>query len=198
MTPDEALAQMESTVVHYASHYCRGDDEMFADLCQEGRMAVVEALPRWKPEVANLVTYLSPKILGGIRHYVRDRGRTIRIPAYQQESNRRNSQGKLIGRTVGRPETLPRVIASLDLISAGEEAASEASVADFAPALIDRLGDRQEAARILAKTRLTKRMKECLAKYCQADRRALRPTEYGMAWQARTKLAQTRQRLASG
>ena len=87
-TPEDALAMMEPTVLMWAERMCRGDREAREDLAQEGRLAVVTSLPRWRPEVASLRTFLGHCVRGAVLHWVRDRYRLIAVPAWAQERKR--------------------------------------------------------------------------------------------------------------
>ncbi len=64
--------------------------ELFDDLCQEGRLAVVAARETYEPEKGQLMTHVYPKIWGRMRHYLRDKASTIRLPAYRQDRGERS------------------------------------------------------------------------------------------------------------
>ena len=87
MTADDALALTEPSICKLASIYARGNLQNYEDLCQEGRLAVVAALPRMdcakyhtKP-----ITYLLVAAKGAMRHWMRDYRQAIRFPGYLSE-----------------------------------------------------------------------------------------------------------------
>ena len=87
MTADDALALTEPSICKLASLYARGNLQNYEDLCQEGRLAVVAALPRMdcakyhtKP-----ITYLLVAAKGAMRHWMRDYRQAIRFPCYLSE-----------------------------------------------------------------------------------------------------------------
>jgi len=95
MITEQALEALEPVVLYQAQQLCRrfgktfGDPkELFRDLCQEGRTAIIEKLPEWDPHRGGLQTYMAPQIRGAMQHYLRDlSGNLIRSPAYLQEAH---------------------------------------------------------------------------------------------------------------
>ena len=85
MDVQAALDAMEGVVRSLARRYADRDHDLWEDLCQEGRVAVIAALPRWRPERSALSTFMTYQARGRMQHYLRDRGRMIHLPGWVQE-----------------------------------------------------------------------------------------------------------------
>lgn len=85
MTKEEVLARSMPGVCAVAKSYAGKDNELLEDLVQEGRIAAYAAIDSFNPNRGSLNNWLVAKARAAMRHFLRDKGRTIRTPAYQQE-----------------------------------------------------------------------------------------------------------------
>ncbi|HPU44549.1 MAG TPA: sigma-70 family RNA polymerase sigma factor, partial [Dictyoglomaceae bacterium] len=69
---DDLIYFWASKFTHYG--------EPFEDLVQVGYLGFLKAIENYDPEKGELSTYISHCVLGEIRHYLRDRKDSIRIP----------------------------------------------------------------------------------------------------------------------
>lgn len=91
--------------------------ELLDDLIQAGYIGLLNAVANFDLDRSNrFSTYASYLIQGEIRHYIRDKHGTIRIPQWVQTMNRRIKQAEEeIFQSNGRPPTMAELAAKLDL-----------------------------------------------------------------------------------
>jgi len=84
-TEEEAVRSCRRIAARLARKYAdRFNPE--DDLLQEGLIAALKAWRRFSPDKGVMfTTYAYSSIRGAIQHYLRDKGRLVRVPAYQQE-----------------------------------------------------------------------------------------------------------------
>ncbi|MFA6492624.1 MAG: sigma-70 family RNA polymerase sigma factor [Patescibacteria group bacterium] len=94
-------------LVRSIAYRFKGSDEPLEDLVQEGIIGLAKAIDRFNPtNGAKFNTYATHYIIGGIKHYLRDKVKIIRIPAWLQEKqakiakNKENIQSQLLDREV--------------------------------------------------------------------------------------------------
>lgn len=108
---EEDLAQWEWLVRHVAREYTRNwgedewDGELFADLCQEGRVTLLAILPKHDEVKGKLRTWVGACMRHTMLKYVVRQVRQGRVPAY-----------RVNGGTWGRPSS---VLTSFDALEAG-------------------------------------------------------------------------------
>lgn len=91
--------------------------EPLDDLIQAGYIGLLNAVSNFDLDRSNrFSTYASYLIQGEIRHYIRDKHATIRIPQWVQTMNRRIKEAEeRIFQQQGRPPTLTELAAKVDL-----------------------------------------------------------------------------------
>jgi len=91
--------------------------EPLDDLIQAGYIGLLNAVANFDlARETRFSTYATYLILGEIRHYIRDRHSTIRIPQWVQTMNRRMKQAEeAVFQETGRPPTLAELAVRLDL-----------------------------------------------------------------------------------
>ena len=91
--------------------------ELLDDLIQAGYIGLLNAVSNYDLDRSNqFSTYASYLIQGEIRHYIRDKHATIRIPQWVQTMNRRIKEAEEhIFQQQGRPPTLTELAAMVDL-----------------------------------------------------------------------------------
>jgi RNA polymerase sigma-B factor len=91
--------------------------ELLDDLIQAGYIGLLNAVSNFDLDRSNrFSTYASYLIQGEIRHYIRDKHSTIRIPQWVQTMNRRIKEAEEhIFQQQGRPPTLTELAAKVDL-----------------------------------------------------------------------------------
>jgi len=91
--------------------------EPLDDLIQAGYIGLLNAVSNFDLARNNrFSTYASYLIQGEIRHYIRDKHATIRIPQWVQTMNRRLKEAEeALFQKTGRPPTLAELAAALDL-----------------------------------------------------------------------------------
>lgn len=83
----EIIEQNTGLVKSIAKGYM-SSGRVFDDLAQVGYIGLLSAIENYDPDKdAKFTTYASYMIKGEIRHYIRDRGSQIRLPAWIQELN---------------------------------------------------------------------------------------------------------------
>jgi RNA polymerase sigma-B factor len=94
-----------------------GSGEPLDDLIQAGYIGLLNAVANYDlAHNTRFSTYASHLIQGEIRHYIRDRHSTIRIPQWVQTMNRRIKQAEeAFFQEHGRPPSLRELGAALDL-----------------------------------------------------------------------------------
>jgi len=82
----DRLICMHLDLVQAIARRFSGMGESTEDLVQEGTMGLINAVDLYEPRRAvKFTTYATHLIVGQIQHYLRDRGRLIRQPAWVQE-----------------------------------------------------------------------------------------------------------------
>lgn len=91
--------------------------EPLDDLIQAGYIGLLNAVSNYSlAHNARFSTYASHLIQGEIRHYIRDRHSTIRIPQWVQTMNRRIKEAEeTFFQTEGRPPSLAELATALEL-----------------------------------------------------------------------------------
>ncbi len=94
---------------------CRG--EPLEDLIQEGFIGLLKAIELYDPsQGAKFSTYATYKIAGCIEHYLRDKSRLIRRPAWIQEwCGRVQRETNRLRQTLGREPSLKEIADSLKI-----------------------------------------------------------------------------------
>ncbi len=95
----------------------RSSGEPLDDLIQAGYIGLLNAVSNFDLDRSNrFSTYASYLIQGEIRHYIRDKRSTIRIPQWVQTMNRRIKEAEEdIFQQEGRPPTLSELAANVEL-----------------------------------------------------------------------------------
>ncbi len=85
---EKLILQYEYLVSFLVNRFLfRGESE--DDLQQVGRVGLIQAIDRFDPSRdVEFISFATPTILGELKRYFRDKGRTIRIPRKLQELNR--------------------------------------------------------------------------------------------------------------
>ncbi len=88
-----------------------GSGEPIEDLIQEGYLGLLNALDLFKPEKGvKFTTYATHLIVGQIKHYLRDKGKIIKEPAWLQELNSKiNRVVNELSARYGRPPTTQEI-----------------------------------------------------------------------------------------
>lgn len=83
----EKIARAHSPLVESVARKFQGTGEPLEDLAQEGNLGLLSALEYYDPSKGvRFSTYATHFISGAIRHFLRDRSRIIREPAWLQET----------------------------------------------------------------------------------------------------------------
>lgn len=94
-----------------------GGGEPIEDLVQEGYIGLLGAIDQYDAgKGAKFSTYATHAVIGRIKHYLRDRGKIIKEPAWLQETNaklRRTVEELTI--TLRREPTVPEIAAAMNL-----------------------------------------------------------------------------------
>ncbi len=84
---DAIVLQLSGLVESIARKFV-GSGEPIEDLIQEGYLGLLNALDLYNPEKGvKFTTYATHLIIGQIKHYLRDKGKIIKEPAWLQELN---------------------------------------------------------------------------------------------------------------
>lgn len=84
---DAIVLQLAGLVESIARRFL-GSGEPFEDLAQEGYLGLLNALDLYNPDKGvKFTTYATHLIIGQIKHYLRDKGKIIKEPAWLQELN---------------------------------------------------------------------------------------------------------------
>jgi RNA polymerase sigma-B factor len=85
-----------------------GSGEPFEDLAQEGWIGFFTAVDRFNPKkTAKFHTYATHFVVGQIRHYLRDKGRSIKVPRWVQELNQQfTKRQEALEQKLGRSASL--------------------------------------------------------------------------------------------
>lgn len=111
-------------LVHTVAKRFTGLGESPDDIAQEGAMGLINAVDMYDVNRGvKFTTYATHLIVGHIQHYLRDRGKTIRLPAWVQEMETKiNRATEALTQELGRHPTMDEIAKRLDI--------SESSVAD--------------------------------------------------------------------
>lgn len=101
-TTEADLERWEGMVRGIAARLCgrRGGDT-FEDLCQEGRIALVQFIPQVNGKKGAAGTYLYRCVEGVMLRWWRDQGYTIRVAAWRHERGERIQVGEMPERGLG-------------------------------------------------------------------------------------------------
>lgn len=101
---DQIVLRYASLVESVARRYS-GTMEPIEDLAQEGYIGLITAVDLYDPtKQVKFSTYATHFIIGQIKHYLRDRGKIIKEPAWLQELNQRVSRSiESLTQELGRP-----------------------------------------------------------------------------------------------
>jgi RNA polymerase sigma-B factor len=82
---DEVIEKYTPLIKYIARKLAFNRDDL-DDLIQVGSIALLRALDRFQPEKeTDFATFATPNIIGEIKHYFRDKSRTVKIPRKLQE-----------------------------------------------------------------------------------------------------------------
>ncbi len=103
---DAIVLQLSGLVESIARKFL-GSGEPLEDLIQEGYLGLLNALDLFNPEKGvKFTTYATHLIVGQIKHYLRDKGKIIKEPAWLQELNSKiNRVINELSARYGRPPT---------------------------------------------------------------------------------------------
>ena len=120
----EALVSHNVGLVKSIARGYLNSGEAFEDLIQAGYIGLVNAVANFDlARNTRFSTYATHLIKGEIRHYIRDRHATVRIPQWVQTMNRRVNQAEEeFFQSVGRPPTIAELASRVEL---NEEQLSE-------------------------------------------------------------------------
>jgi RNA polymerase sigma-B factor len=119
-TARQRLIELHLPLVESLARRFAGGSQGYDDLYQVGCIGLINAIDRFELERGGEFTaFAAPSIAGEIRHHLRDRGDTVRLPRRVQELRgpARRVQQELAART-GRTPTVAEIARSLE---AGEE-----------------------------------------------------------------------------
>ena len=117
---DEIVAQHLYLVQAVAKKFV-GMGEPYEDLVQEGTMGLLNAVDLYDPERGiKFSTYATHLVTGHIRHYLRDRGRIIRQPAWVQElSGKITKAAEALRQVLKRDPAVEEIAARLNMAAEG-------------------------------------------------------------------------------
>ncbi|MFN3690549.1 MAG: sigma-70 family RNA polymerase sigma factor [Fimbriimonadales bacterium] len=100
-----------------------GSGEPIEDLIQEGYLGLLNALDLFKPDKGvKFTTYATHLIIGQIKHYLRDKGKIIKEPAWLQELNSKiNRVVNELSARYGRPPTTQEIAEFLGMTTKAVE-----------------------------------------------------------------------------
>ena len=121
-SPDSAedarkhLIESHLALVHAVARRYAGRGEALDDLVQVGAIGLIKASDRFDPSRGvTFATYATPSIEGAIRHHLRDRVSTLRIPReLQQKSGELHQRSGELAAALGRSPTTRELATSLD------------------------------------------------------------------------------------
>ena len=107
---DRIVLRYSNLVESIARRYS-GTAEPMEDLAQEGYIGLITAVDLYDPtKQVKFSTYATHFIIGQIKHYLRDRGKIIKEPAWLQELNQRVSRSvDALTQELGRPPSYGEV-----------------------------------------------------------------------------------------
>ncbi|MDW8052173.1 MAG: sigma-70 family RNA polymerase sigma factor [Armatimonadota bacterium] len=113
----DAIAVQLSGLVESVARKFLSSGEPIEDLIQEGYLGLLNALDLFNPEKGvKFTTYATHLIIGQIKHYLRDKGKIIKEPAWLQELNSKiNRVINELSARYGRPPTTQEIAAALGM-----------------------------------------------------------------------------------
>lgn len=119
---DAITIQLSGLVESIARKFI-GSGEPIEDLIQEGYLGLLNALDLFKPEKGvKFTTYATHLIVGQIKHYLRDKGKIIKEPAWLQELNSKiNRVVNELSARYGRPPTTQEIAEFLGMTTKAVE-----------------------------------------------------------------------------
>ena len=107
----DAITLQLSGLVESIARKFIGSGEPIEDLIQEGYLGLLNALDLFKPDKGvKFTTYATHLIVGQIKHYLRDKGKIIKEPAWLQELNSKiNRVVSELSARYGRPPTTQEI-----------------------------------------------------------------------------------------
>jgi len=119
---DAITIQLSGLVESIARKFI-GSGEPLEDLIQEGYLGLLNALDLFNPEKGvKFTTYATHLIVGQIKHYLRDKGKIIKEPAWLQELNSKiNRVVNELSARYGRPPTTQEIAEFLGMTTKAVE-----------------------------------------------------------------------------
>lgn len=119
---DAVTIQLAGLVESIARKFI-GSGEPIEDLIQEGYLGLLNALDLFNPEKGvKFTTYATHLIVGQIKHYLRDKGKIIKEPAWLQELNSKiNRVVNELSARYGRPPTTQEIAEFLGMTTKAVE-----------------------------------------------------------------------------
>ena len=117
------LVEQYVGLVESIAHRFAGSAEPIEDLAQEGYIGLISAIDGFDPERGiKFSTYATHFVIGQIKHYLRDRGKIIKEPAWLQELNQRITRTiDALTQQLSRTPTTPEIAALLGMTEDGVE-----------------------------------------------------------------------------
>ncbi|HEY7206877.1 MAG TPA: sigma-70 family RNA polymerase sigma factor [Gaiellaceae bacterium] len=144
-TERDRLIEDHLPLVQSLARRQRGCDEPLDDLVQVGALALVRAAERYDANRGiPFAAYAIPTVNGEIRRYLRDRGRTVRVPRREQETGARlRRTGLAAAMELGREPSLGELARAAGV---DEKAASRALQAALPVVSLTALSERPSLA----------------------------------------------------
>lgn len=119
---DTIVVQLSGLVESVARRFA-GSGEPFEDLVQEGYLGMLNALDLFDPDKGvKFTTYATHLVIGQIKHYLRDKGKIIKEPAWLQELNHKiNRVVQELTLKHGRPPTVHEIAEFLEMTTRAVE-----------------------------------------------------------------------------
>jgi RNA polymerase sigma-B factor len=107
----DAITVQLSGLVESVARKFIGSGEPIEDLIQEGYLGLLNALDLYDPDKGvKFTTYATHLIIGQIKHYLRDKGKIIKEPAWLQELNSKiNRVVNELTAKLGQPPTVQQI-----------------------------------------------------------------------------------------
>ncbi len=118
------LVQQYTNLVESVARRFSGGFEPVEDLAQEGYIGLISAIEMYDPaRNVKFSTYATHFIIGQIKHYLRDKGKIIKEPAWLQELNQRMTRAtETLSQQLHRTPTCEEIAQTMGMT---EEAVSE-------------------------------------------------------------------------
>src|SRR5579871_6851683 len=115
-TRDQIVLHFTNLVESVARRFS-GASEPIEDLAQEGYIGLITAVDLYDPaKNVKFSTYATHFIIGQIKHYLRDRGKIIKEPAWLQELNQRMTRAiETLSQQLSRPPSNIEIARLMDL-----------------------------------------------------------------------------------